>query len=71
MLSIKLWNPSKRLSFIPNLFPIHARGMNYRELRLKLEIILLFVIFPLKFESFRLQLSEIRLNEYLILRKVR
>ena len=39
--------------------------MNYRELRLKLEIILLFVLFLLKFKlkSFRLQLGEMKLNE--------
>ena len=45
--------------------PIHARGMNYRELRLKLEIILLFVIFPLKFnfKRFRLQLGKMKLSK--------
>ena len=39
--------------------------MNYRELRLKLEIILLFVIFSLKFnlKAFCLQLGEIKLSE--------
>ena len=39
--------------------------MNYRELRLKLEIILLFILFSLKFnlKAFRLQLGEMKLNE--------
>ena len=40
--------------------------MNYRELRLKLEIILLFVLFfhsKFNLELFRLQLGEMKLNE--------
>ena len=64
LLSIKLRNPSKKVALHPELVPIHARGMNYRELHLKLEIILLFVIFSLKFnlKAFRLQLGEMKLS---------
>ena len=45
--------------------------MNYRELHLKLEIILLFVLFSLKFnlKDFRLQLGEMKLSELINLSK--